>query len=377
MALILIAMFMVASFSSTTPNDDKKKPSRSGQATKQSNNNNINKPALHEFDMDQVGWVRPNDDDSSASSSSASSDDNKKKPAAAATANDNTQSDIKKSGDQPSSASSVSSSSSGDSMDYYDMDLEEFYRDADLLDAQAAVDEAADEFFSNMQDELVAKQKEIDDALKEKMTEIETDAKAINDKQPQPSKFNDGDFKKLMDNIRNDLRNAVNEEIEEMAMEMLDDINIDMEAAVDINEEYEQEGSGDPIDLEQEQEELTLQVIQLTGEIIEEVLEMDLPELAFSTFQAKVEQALKDKFKNKQFQVDVNRKELKVTGWKDVTPPPPPTPAPTNPPTEAPKKEEEKAANEPNGEEDAAAAAGENKVEEEKEKEEADVAEGQ
>ncbi|KAL3898544.1 MAG: hypothetical protein SGARI_006647, partial [Bacillariaceae sp.] len=264
--------------------------------------------------------------------------------------------------------SSLSDSASGDSMDYYD--LGEFYRDADLLDAQAAVDEAAEEFFSNMQDELLAQQKEIDDALKEKMTEIETNVKAINDKQ-QP-KFNDGEFKKLMDSIRNDLRNSVNGKIEEMTAEMLDDVNTDMEAVVDLDEEFEQEGSGDPIDLEQEQEELTMQVIQLTDEIVEEVLEIDLPELAFNTCKDKVEQALKDKFKNKQFKVDVNRKEWKVTGWKDVTPTPPPTPAPTQPPTEAPK-EEEKPEPDTNGD----GADGEDKVKEEKEKEEEGAEEGQ
>jgi hypothetical protein len=361
MALILIAMFMVATLSSTSsvPAVDNKKTIRTG-ATKSSSSPqpNNNKPALHEFDMDQVGWVRPSDDDSA----SADDDGGTKRQR-----NDN----------PPIGDDDGSLSDSGDGMDYYDLD--EFYRDADLLDAQAAVDEAAEQFYAAMQDELMSKENDIDEALEDKMTEIETDFKAVNEKQPQ--KFNAGEVNKLMETVKKALRDSVNKKIEELSSEMLDDINTDMEAAVDIDEEYEQEGSGDPIDLEAEQEELTTQVIQLTDEIVVEVLEVDLPEMAFTSLKSKLEESLRNQFKDKKFVVDVNKNDKKVTGWRDVTPTPPPTPAPTpaptqpptNKPTEAPKEE----TNEEKGGEPGAAEPEENKVEEEKEKEATDEAEGQ
>jgi hypothetical protein len=308
--------------------------------------------------MDQVGWVRPSDDDSA----SADDDGGTKRQR-----NDN----------PPIGDDDGSLSDSGDGMDYYDLD--EFYRDADLLDAQAAVDEAAEQFYAAMQDELMSKENDIDEALEDKMTEIETDFKAVNEKQPQ--KFNAGEVNKLMETVKKALRDSVNKKIEELSSEMLDDINTDMEAAVDIDEEYEQEGSGDPIDLEAEQEELTTQVIQLTDEIVVEVLEVDLPEMAFTSLKSKLEESLRNQFKDKKFVVDVNKNDKKVTGWRDVTPTPPPTPAPTpaptqpptNKPTEAPKEE----TNEEKGGEPGAAEPEENKVEEEKEKEATDEAEGQ
>ena len=365
MALLLIAMFLVASLSSTSSPSDKK-TLRNGQAVKQNANapqQNYNKPALHEFDMDQVGWVRPSDDDA-VSKSSGDEGGNKKK--GNNNENDKARNDVKKSGDKDVSSTSLSDSRS--SFDGYDMDLYEFARDADLLDAQAALDEAAEEFYRAMQEELLTKQSDIDEAITATMKTIQTDVKEMNNKQQK--KFGDNELNKLTKSVEDDLRNAVSTKIETMTSEMLDDTNTDMEAAVDIDEQYEEEGSGDPIDLEAEQEELTMEVINLTDEIVDEVLTTELSEMAFSSFNSVLKKSLQENFKDRKFAVDVDKNNWKVKGWRDITPTPKPTPQPTPQPTPSPTtapktEDDEEAKDESKGEDEPKEE--ENKVEQEKE----------
>lgn len=125
----------------------------------------------------------------------------------------------------------------------------------------------------------------------------------------------DADEVELMGNlVEAELRGLVEADIDGQCREMLDEKAVDMEAAVDINQESEAEGEGDPIDLREEEADLVEEVRDAVDDIVDAVLQ-EVPALALKVVAERILLTLNGKYAGTTFSVDVDDATKKVTGW--------------------------------------------------------------
>lgn len=302
MATLMVAMFILMSHHSTAPTN-KKSALRNGQASYQ-------KPSLREFDFDQVGIIQESssqNDDGIDQKQNAKTDQQPPKQSLENNSNDD---------------GNVDDDAAED--DYYMWDVDAFERDADMLDAQTTLNDAVDQFELAMAEQLLSLQPEIDNAVQTTMKQAEQDVKALNQKRDKNVQFPDDALKKLMVKVEDQLRHQLYDEIQSQSNDILEDLTWEMEAAIDINEQYEEEGEGEPIDLDMEEEELLSQGVDAVSDIVEDVLNHNIPEMLCKIIFGQLQESLKQVFgKDRKFIVDMNKKEWKITGWKENVPPKP------------------------------------------------------
>lgn len=329
MATLLIAVFTLLSHHGTSSSNTNRQKGLHNNNNPQQQQQQPSKPSLRDFDFDRVGVIQE---------SSSQTDDGVDERAK----HDNTNNDNKENNNkqQQQPAEDFDDDLVLDDDDTYDnpnydddmawqwSDIDAFERDADMLDAQTTLDGAVDGFETAMAEQLLVWQPDIDSAVETTMKEATKELQELNNNNGKAVKGNvkltDDDLKKLQTKTEAKLRDRLNAEIQAQSNDILEDLTFQMEAAVDINEEYEEEGEGDPIDLDAEEEELTMQGIVAVDNIVEDILKTNMPKMLMEATKGQLEQLLKEKFgKDRKFEVDFNTKEWKITGWHENLPPKP------------------------------------------------------
>ncbi|KAG7362003.1 hypothetical protein IV203_025669 [Nitzschia inconspicua] len=345
MATLMMVMFLFVSHIGTSPNNNNNNKNKS-TALRKDGKQPQQQQSLRNFDPDQIGVIHlsasENDDGIDAKESNKHNDNNNK---------------IQQQGGGQEEGYDDDDDDTDDDDTHFFWDIDEFERDADLLDTKSRFDDFVDHLQSAMDEQLVSLQSDIDGRIQTTMEPTKTELEDINKNRVDTNvRFHDDDFQKLVTNIENKFREKLYNEIHSQSNEVMEDLIIDMEAAMDLNQEYEEEdGDGEPIDLDAEEEDLMVQAVTAVDEIVQDVLtNTNMAQMVFEVMYGQLQQLFKETFgQQRKIVIDINKKEWKVNGWHENLPPTlPPTTEPTPKPEEQKKKDDDDDDDEDNRKED-------------------------